>query len=92
LNAPLDNRTFEVRPVREQSSRISPVGDVLRLSSKDAVDLHNGPGVLVNGVHPVRKISARMFMDSDFMHLAFMHVNCRPQELEIFSNGVQGYV
>jgi outer membrane lipoprotein-sorting protein len=50
LNVPLDKRIFEVRPVRERSSRVSPVGDVLRLSRKDAVALHDGAGVLVNGV------------------------------------------
>ncbi len=50
MNAPLDSSDFEVHPVRKQSSLMSPNGDFVQLSLRDAVDGHRGPAVFSNGV------------------------------------------
>jgi len=50
LNAPLDNSSFEVHPVRERSSIISPNGAYMQLSRKDAADSHRESAVFSNGV------------------------------------------
>ena len=50
LNAPLDSSDFEVRPVRQHSSLMSPNGNFAQLSRTDAVDLHREPAVFSNGV------------------------------------------
>ena len=50
LNAPLDSGSFEVHPVREQSSLLSPNGDFAHVSLKDAMDLHREPAAFSNGV------------------------------------------
>lgn len=51
LNAPLDTSDFEVRPVRKQVSLISPKGDFVQWSLKDAVDSDCEPAVFSNGVN-----------------------------------------
>jgi outer membrane lipoprotein-sorting protein len=50
LNAPLDSSDFEVHPIREHSSLLSPDGNFAQLSRKDAVDPHREPAVFSNGV------------------------------------------
>jgi outer membrane lipoprotein-sorting protein len=50
LNAPLDSGSFEVHPVREHSSLMSPNGDFATASFKDAVDIHREPAVFSDGV------------------------------------------
>ncbi len=50
MDVPLDKSSFEIRPVREQSSRMPLHGDSIQLSRKNTVDGHHGLTVFSNGV------------------------------------------
>jgi outer membrane lipoprotein-sorting protein len=50
LNAPLDSSSFEVRPVRKQSFRMSPQGGIVQLSLENAVERRYDQTAFSNGV------------------------------------------